>query len=262
MNDRVRFDVGSDRVGVVLLDRPDKLNAMDRDLFAGLHGAAEQAREAIADGRCGAVLVSGAGRAFSAGLDVSLFGEIGQGISDEQIAWLQEAFTVFEDLTAPTVAAVRGVALGGGCQLALACHLRVAAPDASFGLLETRWGIIPDLGGTYRLPRIVGLARAVDLGVSARRIDAETALSWGLVDAVLDDADFDAAARAWVARLAAGPTVATGAIPRLMREGLASARDEALAAERTAQRACLASADFAEAVGAAVEGREPRFGGR
>jgi 2-(1,2-epoxy-1,2-dihydrophenyl)acetyl-CoA isomerase len=106
------------------------------------------------------------------------------------------------------------------------------------------------------------LARAVDLGVSARRIDAETALSWGLVDAVLDDADFDAAARAWVARLAAGPTVATGAIPRLMREGLASARDEALAAERTAQRACLASADFAEAVGAAVEGREPRFGGR
>lgn len=265
MSDRVTFEIGEDRVGVVTLNRPDKLNALDRGVFEGLHEAGTRARAAAGDGSVKAVLLRGAGRAFSSGLDISLFGESlqsGEGFGDAGIAWLQEAFTVWEDLPVPTVAAVRGVALGGGCQLAAAAHLRVAAPDASFGVLEARWGLVPDLGGTYRLPRLVGLSRAVDLAVSARRIDAHTALSWGLVDTILDDTDFDAAARGYAALLAQGPTLATGHAARLCRENLVRTREEALAAERAAQAECLASADFQEAVTAAMQSRPPHFSGR
>jgi enoyl-CoA hydratase/carnithine racemase len=260
MSERVTFELGSDGVGVVTLNRPEKLNAMDEATFEALHGAAAAARDA--DG-CRAVLVIGAGRAFSAGLDTSIFGtQVGAAPRDEWIAWLQDAFTGFEDLRVPTVAALRGVTIGGGCQLALACHLRVAAPDASLGLLEVRWGLVPDLGGTYRLPRVVGLSRAIDLAVTGRQLDAETALAWGLVDAVLPDADFDGAARRYAATLAAGPTVATGALPQLLRQSLVSDRTSVLAAERRAQQACLASTDFREAVTAASEGRAPRFTGQ
>jgi enoyl-CoA hydratase/carnithine racemase len=261
---RVRFDVGDDRLGEVVLTRPDKLNAMDWALFEQLHDAARAARAAIAEGRCRAVLVRGEGRAFSAGLDVSLFAEqAAAGLpEDARISWLQQAFTGLEDLPVPVVGALRGVTIGAGCQLALACHLRVAAPDLRMGLLEVRWALIPDLGGTYRLPRLVGLSRATDLCITGRQVDAATAASWGLVDAVLDDDDFEAAARAYALRLAGGPTTATGALPRLLRESLASDRDSALAAERRVQMDCLRSDDFGAAVAAATKGRSAAFNGR
>ncbi|MDQ3537785.1 MAG: enoyl-CoA hydratase/isomerase family protein [Actinomycetota bacterium] len=263
----VTFDVGDDRVGVVTLNRPAKLNALDAATFEGLRSAARRAAVAIADRRCRTVLVLGAGRAFSAGLDVSLFtGQAtGHAPDDAAIAGMQQAFTDLEDLAVPTVAAVQGVALGAGCQLALACHLRVGAGDADFGLLEARWGLIPDLGATWRLPRIVGLSRATDMAMTARRVAAPTALSWGLLDAVLEEESpggFVAAARAFAARLALGPTVATGAVARLMRDSFAAGRDEALRAERRAQQRCLASSDFVEAVRAVAQRRDAAFEGR
>lgn len=260
----VTFAVGDDQVGVVTINRPEKRNAMDLGVFEGLHDAANRAAAAAVDRTCRAVLVTGAGVAFSAGLDVGLFGEQmeeGAGLDDERIAWLQQAFTAFEDLAVPTVAALKGMAIGAGCQLALACHLRVAAPDVQIGMREARWGLLPDLGGTYRLPRLVGLSRAIDLAVSARDLDADTALAWGVVDAVLEGEDFDGQAHAYATQHARGPTMATGTVPGLMRRGLETTRDAALAAERHAQLACLASADFREAVTAAAEGREPRFSG-
>ena len=260
---RVGFEIGSDAVGVVTLNRPDKLNAMDEDTFAGLHEVAAQVTQAAAEGSVRAVLLIGAGRAFSAGLDTSLFaGQASSAPSEEWIAWLQQAFTGFEDLNVPTVAAVHGVALGAGCQLALAAHLRVAAPDASFGLLEARWGLLPDLGATYRLPRLVGLGRATDLAITARTVDAGTAQAWGLVDAVLAQDGFEEQARTYAARLAAGPTVALGAVPRLMRESLSSDRGAALAAERAAQALCLASEDFSAAARAGAAREQPQFRGR
>lgn len=264
MADEVTFEIGEDAVGVVRLNRPDKLNALSHEVFTGLHEAAEAAGKAAAEGACRAVLVIGQGRAFSAGLDLSLFGQqVEGGAFDEgHLVWLQRSFTGFEELTVPTVAAVRGVAVGGGCQLAIACHLRLVAPDARFGLLETRWGLIPDLGASYRLPRLIGLSRATDLAISARMIDAQTALAWGLADTLLDGEDFEAEARAFVARLAAGPTLALGSVPALMRAGFSRDREAALAAERAAQRPCLESADFREAAVSATQGREPRFTGR
>lgn len=261
----VTFEVDGDGVGVVTLNRPDKLNAMNYELFAALHDVAEQASAAAAEGRCRAVLVVGAGRAFSAGLDVSLFAEqaAGKAPDDAHIAYLQQAFTGFEDLRVPTVAALRGVAIGAGFQLALACHLRIGAADAVVGLLEARWALIPDLGATWRLPRIVGVSRATDLAMTGRTIDAPTAASWGLLDAVhTDEGPFEQWVHDYVARLAAGPTVAIGAVPALMRNSFTHERDAVLAAERHTQALCLASADFAEAARAGMEGRKPRFEGR
>jgi len=262
--DAVTFDIRPGGVGVVTLNRPDKLNAMNDEVFKGLHTAGEAAASGVASGECRAVLVLGAGRAFSAGLDVSLFAQQASGgaPSDEHIAYLQQAFTIYEDLPVPTVAAIRGVALGAGCQLAAACHLRIAAPDASIGILEAKWGLVPDLGGTLRLPRLIGLSRAIDLAVSARRIDAATALQWGLVDAVAEDEDFESFALQYVTTLAAGPTFATGQVPGLMRNSFALDRDAVLAAERQAQTRCLSSADFVEAATAAVQGRAANFTGR
>ena len=261
----VEFEVRDDAVGVVTLNRPDKLNAMSYEVFEGLHRVGGEAAAAAADGDCRAVLVTGAGRAFSAGLDVSLFAEqaSGKAPDDDQIAYLQQAFTVFEDLAVPTVAAVQGVAIGGGCQLALACHLRIAAPDAKLGLLEARWGLIPDLGATWRLPRLVGLSRATDLAMTGRTITAVTASAWGLVDDVAESGDgFQQWALEYAGRLAAGPTVAVGAVPALMRDSYRQDRDAVLAAERRTQQRCLASEDFREAATAAIEGRPPRFTGR
>jgi enoyl-CoA hydratase/carnithine racemase len=261
----VTFEVRDDAVGVVTLNRPDKLNAMSYAVFEQLHRAGADAAAAAASGDCRAVMVTGAGRAFSAGLDVSLFAEqaSGQAPDDDHIAYLQQAFTVFEDLPVPTVAAVRGVAIGGGCQLAMACHLRIAAPDAKFGLLEARWALIPDLGATWRLPRLVGLSRATDLAMSGRTVDALTAAAWGLVDAVCEpDGDFEQWASDYVAQLAAGPTTAIGAVPALMRDSYRRDRDAVLAAERATQQRCLASADFREAATAGIEGRRPHFSGR
>lgn len=145
----VTFALGDDHVGVVTVNRPEKRNAMDLAVFDGLHAATARAAAAAAEGSCRAVLLTGAGVAFSAGLDLALFGEqiAGAGaFDDDRIAWLQQAFTGFEDLPVPTVAALKGTAIGAGCQLALACHLRVAAPDVRIGVREARWGLLPDLG--------------------------------------------------------------------------------------------------------------------
>lgn len=259
----VTVAVGDDAVAVVTLDRPEARNALDAGMFAALRDAADEIVAAAADGRCRAALLRGAGPVFCAGIDLGWLAAQADGAppDDATIARLQDAFTVYEDLPVPTVAAVHGAALGAGCQLALATTFRVAAPDARLALAEARWGLVPDLGATWRLPRLVGLSRAVDMVATAREVDAATALSWGLVDAVLDDADddFPRAARTYAARLAAGPTAAMVGVAALLRQSFGRDRVSALAAERRLQQACLRSADFAEAVAAARQGRKAAF---
>lgn len=262
MSERVTFEV-QDAVGVISLARPDKLNALDLATFDGLHAVAKQARAAIGDHLVRAVLVCGEGRSFCSGLDVSLFsGQVLEPPTDDWIAHLQQAFTGIEDLPVPVVGAIHGHALGGGLQLALACHLRVVGPSTRLGLLEARWGLIPDLGGLTRLPRIVGSSRAVDLAVTARTIDGETAFAWGLADRLVDDSDVGAHATELAQSLAQGPTVALGAVPGLVRSSFVTGRDAMLAAERAQQQACLTSEDFQEAAAAALEGRPPAFRGQ
>lgn len=258
MSDVVSYQV-VDRVAHVTIERPDKRNAMSLEVFDQL---TERAAQAAADPDIGAVLVSGRGGTFSSGIDVSVFGQqVGDGADPAFIARLQAAFTAYEELDVPTIAAIEGYCFGGGIQLAIACHLRMVAPSAELSVMEARWAIIPDLGGTYRLPRLVGLGRATELTLTARRVAAEEALAIGLAEAALPAEDPLRAAHDHAARLAAGPGALRRA-PRLLRENLGRDRTAALEAEAAVQQACLAGPDFREAVTAHLEGRDPRFVGQ
>ncbi len=251
----VRYEV-TDRVGVITIDRPDKKNAMSTAVFDQL---GERAREAAADPACGAVLVQGAGGNFSSGIDLTVFAEqsAGGGISEDFIVRLQDSFNAFEDIAKPVVAYIEGYCFGGGIQLALACHLRMTHPDAVISVLETRWGIVPDLGGTQRLARLVGAGRALELAITARRISGKEALDLGVceLEATSTDEAFD-----YVARLAKGPA-AVRRLPKLVRDNFAVSRDEAQANERAVQLLNLTGHDFKEAVTAFLEKRDPEFTG-
>ena len=254
----VRTDVAHG-VAVITIDRPDRRNAMDLAVFDGL---GEAARAADADDAVGAILVRGEGGNFSSGIDVSLFGgQAEHGIDPAFIDRLQSSFTAFEECDKPTIAAIEGYCYGAGIQLAAACHLRAVAPSAELSVMEARWGLVPDLGGTYRLPRLVGLGRATELVLTARKVGAQEALDLGLAEIALPGEDPAEHALRYAARLAAGPGAVRRA-PRLLRENLGRSRDEALRAEAAAQVACIEGPDFAEAVTARLEGRDAEFVGR
>jgi enoyl-CoA hydratase/carnithine racemase len=247
-----------DRVAHVTIERPDKRNAMSLEVFDQL---AERAAQAADDPQAGAVLVSGRDGTFSSGIDVGVFGaQVDGGADTGFIERLQAAFTAYEDLDVPTIAAIEGYCFGGGLQLAIACHLRMVAPSAQLSVMEARWGLVPDLGGTHRLPRLIGLGRATELTLTARWVDAEEALTIGLAELRLPEQDPLDEAHAFAAKLAAGPGALRRA-PRLLRENLGRERDVALRAEATTQQACLTGPDFREAVTAHLEGREPTFEG-
>lgn len=258
--EKVRYEVDGP-VAVVTIDRPEVLGAMDLDVFDGL---AEAAARAGADPAVRAVMVRGAGRAFSSGLDTSIFASaMGGGGSplDVDIASLQRSFTSFEEIAKPTVAAIAGPCFGGGLQLAIACDVRIAADDASLSVMELRWGIIPDLGATTRLPRLVGLGRAKEMILTARRVAAEEAERWGLVNRVVPRARLEEEAAAFAAELAAGPPLALAAAKRLAARAFDEPVAVGLLREQAAQRRILASADFLEAVAARVGKREPEYRG-
>lgn len=242
-----------DHVAVVTIDRPEKRNAMNGEVFTQL---GEAARRAGADDGARAVLVRGAGDTFSSGIDVgTLGGQLEHGVDESFIVPLQESFTAYEELDEPTVAAVDGPCFGAGLQLAIACHLRCVTPTASMSVMEVRWALVPDLGGTFRLPRLVGLGRATELALTGRRVDAEEALRIGLAEVRVEDVD---EALALATRLAHGPE-AVRRTPRLLRENLDRDVDEAAAAERRTQVEMLTGPDFAEAVEAQLEGRDPDY---
>jgi len=261
-------------VAHVTIDRPDKRNAMDLEVFAQL---AECAARVQADAAVGAVVVAGRGGTFSAGLDLATLGGLltagqdssgaaGQesviaGLDPTLVARLQATFTAYEELDVPVLAAIEGHCLGGGIQLAAACHLRAVAPSASLAVLEARWGLVPDLGGTYRLPRLVGQGRATELAMTARAFDAEEALRIGFAELALPAEQPQAAAHEHAARWARGPG-SVRRVPRLVRENLDRDRTMALGAEIAAQVAAVSGPDVREAITAHLEGRTPRFVGR
>ncbi|MGH2785105.1 MAG: enoyl-CoA hydratase/isomerase family protein [Actinomycetota bacterium] len=257
---KVRYEVDG-AVALVTIDRPDVLNAIDQDVFFGLRDAAERAG---ADPDVRAVVLTGEGRAFSSGLDTSLFASgIGGGSPlTLDIAALQHCFTAYETIPKPTIAAIGGLALGGGIQLAAACDLRVAADDAELAVYEIRWGIIPDLGGTQRLPRLIGLGRAKELVMTGRKIGAEEALAWGLVNRVVARDRLLDEAIGWARELAAGPPLAVAAAKRLAAGAFDVPLLTGLEREAMINRRLLATDDFREAVMARFEKRTPTFRAR
>ncbi|HEX9887871.1 MAG TPA: enoyl-CoA hydratase/isomerase family protein [Nitriliruptorales bacterium] len=251
----VRYEVG-DRVAVVTIDRPEVRNAMSLDVFRQLRQCAERA---ATDPSVGAVVVRGEGGVFSSGLDLNALAEAGK--PDERfIVDLQESVTAFEELDKPTVACIEGYCFGGGIQLAVACHLRAAAPSAEFCVMEAKRGLVPDLGGTWRLPRLVGMGRATELAMTARRFGRDEAVAMGLVEVTLDGDDPLAEVLAYTRRLAHGPG-AVRRIPRLVRDNWGAGREPALERERRTQLETMAGPDFGEAVASFLEGREPEFVG-
>jgi enoyl-CoA hydratase/carnithine racemase len=259
MPPRLRYHV-HDHIGHITLARPEKLNAMDRQAFQELE---EAAARAAADPVVRAVLVTGEGRAFSAGLDVAEFGrETDPDQAEQVVARLQRAICALERMSKPVVAAVNGLAIGGGLQLAIACDLRVASEQAQFAAMEMRWAIVPDLGGTERLPRLIGLGRAKEMILTGRPVMAPEAERIGLVSRVVPADRLAVEAAELAGGLAAGPTLALGLAKQALNESFERSTEDGMDAARRMQRRTFASADHAEARAAFAERRPPRFSGR
>ena len=239
----------------LVLRRPEVLNAMSVEVFDGLAEAADRVARM---GEVRVLVVSGEGRSFSSGIDTSSFGTV-SGDPKTQIARAQAGFRKIAALPIPTIAAVRGHALGAGLQLALACDLRVVASDASLGLLEARYGLVPDLGGTQRLPRLVGPSRAKKMIWLAERIDGEEAGQIGLADVVVKPEELDAAVDALSEALIAAPPLAVRAVKRLVEVAASAPLEEGMDEEARAQEQMLTSNDFAEAISAFIEKRQANF---
>jgi len=251
-----------ERVAHVVIERPGKRNAMSRAVLDQLAEHARAVAELAGSGAVGAVVVAGRGEHFSAGLDLAdLAGLTTTPVSLEDVAQAQAVFTVFEELDVPVLAAVDGVCLGAGLQLAVACHVRGVTERASLAVMEPRWGLVPDLGASWRLPRLIGQGRATELMLSARRVAADEAIVSGLAEIRLMGDDALAAGHERAVRWADGPEVLAH-LPRLVREAVGTTREAALAAEARLQLRVLSGGGVTEAVRAAAEGRSPQFRGR
>ena len=241
----------------LVLRRPEVLNAMSIEVFEGLASAAD---EIAAQDEVRVLVVSGEGRSFSSGIDTSTFGTAA-GDPQTQIARAQAGFRKIAALPIPTIAAVRGHALGAGLQLALACDLRVATRDASLGLLEARYGLVPDLGGTQQLPKLVGPARAKKMIWLAERVDGEEAGRIGLAEIVVESEQLDKVVDELAAALAAAPPLAVREAKRLVELSATATVDAGMDEEAVSQERMLTSSDFSEAVAAFIEKRVPKYTG-
>jgi enoyl-CoA hydratase len=252
------FDV-ADRIATITVNRPDKLNALNDALM-------DELRTAIAEARrrrdVGAVLLTGAGRAFVAGADIAELADQRAVEGKARAERGQRVFRRFETSPKPTLAAVNGFALGGGCELAMACHMRIASEAAKFGQPEVKLGIVPGYGGTQRLPRIVGKGRALQLLLTGEIVDAAEAYRIGLVNRVVPAAELIPAARALLTTiLAQGPLAVAHCIEAVDR-GLDMGLDDAIALEASYFGLLSATQDKAEGMRAFLEKRPATFAGK
>ena len=254
-------EVETTRDGAVLtitLSRPDKLNAFD----AATHKAFTAALKEAADAEVRAVVLTGAGRGFCVGQDL---GELREGDRDVG-ALLRERWNRhvlgLRGLEKPVLAAVNGAAAGAGLSLACACDLRLAADSAAFVPAFVNVGLVPDTGGSWLVPRLLGYARAFEWMCSGRKIGAEEALAWGLVSEVVEGDGVLARTQERAAELAELPTRAIAMTKRLFERAAGSGLGEQLELEAQLQVAATRTEDFAEGVAAFLEKREPRFSGR
>lgn len=238
MTDLVRLEVESG-IGTIRLDRP-KMNALNAEVQQGLVEAATEAgdRDDVA-----AVVVYGGEKVFAAGADIGEMAEMTSTEMGERSRRLQDFTRRLAAIPKPTVAAITGFALGGGCEVALACDFRVAGSNAKLGQPEILLGIIPGAGGTQRLPRLVGPAKAKDLIYSGRFVDADEALAIGLVDKVVEPDQVLAAATEMVAGYVGGPAVALRAAKEAIDAGLEVDLQTGLEIERIQFAALFATKD-------------------
>jgi enoyl-CoA hydratase/carnithine racemase len=240
MSDLVRLEVDGG-IGTIRLDRPP-MNALNAEIQHGLIAAC---REAAERKDVAAVIVWGGEKVFAAGADIKEMETMSYTDMVDHSALLQEFTRALARLPKPTVAAITGYALGGGCEVALACDFRIAADDARLGQPEILLGIIPGAGGTQRLARLVGPSKAKDLVFSGRFVKADEALAIGLVDAVVPAADVYATARSMMGRYVGGPAYALRAAKEAIDRGLELDLESGLEVERTLFAGTFATQDRA-----------------
>ena len=246
-------------IAVVTIDRPDKLNALNADIVAGLFdvfiGLAD-------DDTVRGIVLTGAGqKAFVAGADISELATMTP-LSGIQVSRAgQDAFRFIETMRKPVVAALNGFALGGGLELALACHIRLASENAKLGLPEVKLGIIPGYGGTVRLPRLVGRGRALELMLTGEMIDAGEAFRIGLVNRVVPQAELLTTAEALVGKIIANGPVAVALAIEAVDHGYNSTTEDALRLESNLFGLLASTTDMKEGMGAFLEKRKADFKG-
>ncbi len=252
----IRYE-SAEGLAVITLDRPEVMNALNaamrRELTEALHRARGEAR---------AIVLTGSGRAFCSGQDLGDGAAEGLNLETVLREEYEPLLQAIYSSPLPVLAAVNGAAAGAGANLALAADVVIATQSAAFMQAFTRIGLMPDAGGTWWLPRQVGIARAMGMALFAEKIGAEDAARIGLIWEAVPDVDFEHHWRARAAHLAKGPTAAFGALKRAFHAGLTNPLSTQLALEARLQGELGRSADFREGVQAFLEKRPPRFSGR
>ena len=255
----VRVEIDQ-RIATITVDRPEKLNALNPQVIEGLDLAFSSVRS---DDEVGGVILTGGGdKAFVAGADIGVLAEMDSLTGVQVSREGQEVFRRIETFPKPVVAAVGGYALGGGCELALACHLRVASETARFGLPEVGLGIIPGYGGTVRLTRLVGLGRALEMVLTGDMVGGEDAARIGLVNKVVPPEELMDASRELLGKILSKGPVAVEMAIKSTYLAVQSTMEDALTFESSLFGLLASTADMREGMGAFLEKRKPDFQGR
>ena len=248
-----------DQIAVLMLNRPARLNALSAELITDL---SEILARLVTDDDLRALILTGAGNAFCAGTDISELTNLTEAEALETSSRGQKLRDQIESFPVPVIAAINGVAAGGGCELALACHLRIASTSAIFSLPETRLGLIPAYGGTQRITRDIAVARALEMMLAGKQIDATTAFEFGLLNRVVEAQELMVEARELASRIAALAPLAIRACLKAVNEGLKLPFEEGLELERDLFASLLETEDAKEGTRAFLEKRPPMFKGR
>ena len=248
-----------EQLAIVTINRPAKLNALNKETIKDLHKAISALDE---DKKVKVIIITGSGeKAFVAGADISEFSSF----SEKQGAKLakkghEEVFTFIENLATPVIAAINGFALGGGLELAMACHFRVASHNAKMGLPEVSLGLIPGYGGTQRLPQLIGKGRAMEMIMTGGMIGAEEAHEYGLINHVVTSQELISTAKQIASRISKNSTVAINYAIKAVNAGFMNGVD-GYASEIEAFGACFGTKDFKEGTSAFLEKRKANFPG-
>jgi enoyl-CoA hydratase/carnithine racemase len=247
-------------IAYVTVNRPKVLNALNTPTWSDLRRAFEHARD---DAAVRGVILTGAGdKAFIAGADISELAKVTAFEAEQSSRFGQGVLDLIEDLGKPVIAAINGFALGGGCETAMACTLRLAVESARFGQPEVALGLIPGGGGTQRLPRLVGKGRALQLILSGDMISAQEAHRIGLVNEIVPAADLIARAEAILKKIAANAPIAVKFALEAANKGMDTSQGEGLLLEASYFGLCAATEDKKEGTSAFLEKRAPQFHGR
>ena len=248
-----------DKIAIISIDRPEVLNALNQETFHELNEAVLSVRD---DDSVGGMIVTGAGeKAFVAGADINELVQATALSGREASIRGQETLQLFELMGKPVIAAINGYALGGGFELALGCHIRIAAENAMMGLPEVGLGIMPGFGGSQRLPRLIGTSRALELILTGKSISAEEALSWGIVSKVVPEGEALNAAKEMMKEILTKAPMSIKMSIEAVNRGMNMSLDEGLAIESDRFGLLCGTEDMKEGMNAFLEKREAKFKG-